>query len=103
MSKISVRIPNALHKQLRECANAEGTSVDQLINSAVGEKLAALLSPDYLQTRAKRGSRKKFEAALKAVVDIDPPKYDRLPNQALQRPAAARRKRRRPSQKGGDR
>jgi hypothetical protein len=103
MSKISVQIPNALHQQLRECARAEGTSVEQLIHSAVGEKLAALLSQDYLRTRAKRGSRKKFEAALKSVPDIDPPEYDRLPNQALQRTAATQRKRRRPPQKGGGR
>src|SRR5713226_5154444 len=97
MSKVSVQLPNALHKQLRECASAEGTSVDQLISSAVAEKLAALLSPEYLRTRAKRASRKKFEAALKAVPDIDPPEYDRLPNQPLQRTAAQRGKRRQPT------
>ena len=102
MSKISVQIPNSLHKQLRECASAEGTSVDQLVSSVVGEKLAALLSPDYLRTRAKRGSRKKFVAALKAVPDIDPPEYDRLPSKPPPR-TAARGKSRRPTQKGSGR
>jgi hypothetical protein len=94
MSKISVRLPNALHKQLRECARAEGTSMDQLVSSAVAEKLAALLSPQYLQARAKRASRKKFEAALKTVPDVEPPKFDRLPNEALDRSAAQRGNRR---------
>ena len=79
MSKVSVQLPNALHKQLRECASAEGTSVDQWISSAVAEKLDALLSPEYLKTRAKRSSRKKFEAALKTVPDVEHPEYDRMP------------------------
>jgi len=83
MSKVSVQLPDALHKQLRECASAEGTSVDQLISSAVAEKLAALLSPEYLQTRANRASRKKFEAALKSVPNVDPPEHDRLPNPSM--------------------
>ena len=45
MSRVSIRLPDSLHKQLREWASAQGTSIDQLISSAVAEKLAALLSP----------------------------------------------------------
>jgi hypothetical protein len=74
-----------------------------LISSAVAEKLAALLSPEYFNTRAKRVSRKKFEAALKTVPDVEPPEYDRLPNQALPRTAAKRGKRRKPARPGGGR
>ena len=60
MSRVSIRLPDSLHKQLREWASAQGTSIDQLISSAVAEKLAALLSPEYLEARAKAASRKKF-------------------------------------------
>src|SRR5713226_3773521 len=103
MSKVSVQLPNALHKQLRECASAEGTSVDQLISSAVAEKLAALLSPEYLKTRAKRASRKKFEAALKTVPDVEPSEFDRLPKRSQQRTAAQHGTKRKPAkQPGGD-
>jgi hypothetical protein len=35
--------------------------MNQLISSAVGEKLAALMTEDYLY-RAKRGSRRVYEA-----------------------------------------
>jgi hypothetical protein len=80
MSKLSVKLPESLHEQLRDCANAAGTSVDQLVSSAVAEKVAALLGPDYLEARAKRGSRKKFIAALKKVPDVEPQEFDRLPN-----------------------
>jgi predicted HicB family RNase H-like nuclease len=41
MSTLSVRLPNSLHQKLRECAEREGTSINQLISSAVAEKLAA--------------------------------------------------------------
>jgi hypothetical protein len=79
MSTLSVRLPNSLHKQLRECAKREGTSINQLISSAVAEKLAALLTEEYLEKRAQRGSRRKFEAALRTVPDIAPEEFDRLP------------------------
>ena len=80
MSTLSVRLPNSLHKQLRECAEREGTSINQLISSAVAEKMAALLTQEYLDARAKRGSRKKFQAALKTVPAVEPDEFDRLPN-----------------------
>src|SRR5260370_38844535 len=79
MSKVSIQLPNSLHKQLRKWASAHGTPIDQLISSAVAEKLAALLTPEYLETRAKRASRKKFEAALMTVPDVEPAEPDRLP------------------------
>jgi hypothetical protein len=94
MSKVSIQLPNSLYKQLHECAHAQGTSVDQLISSAVAEKLAALLSPEYLETRAKRASRKKFEAALKTVPDVEPPEFDRLREQTQQRTATQQGKKR---------
>ncbi|MBI1901265.1 MAG: toxin-antitoxin system HicB family antitoxin [Planctomycetia bacterium] len=78
MAKLRVRLPDSLHKQLRECARREGTSINQLISSAVAEKLAALLTEDYLAERAKRGSRKKFLAALKSAPDVEPEAFDRL-------------------------
>jgi hypothetical protein len=56
-----------------------------LINSAVAEKMAALLTQEYLDARAKRGSRKKFEAALKTAADVEPDDFDRLPNKRIQR------------------
>jgi len=56
MSTLSVRLPNALHRHLRELAQREGVSMNQLISSAVGEKLAALMTEDYL-ARARRGVR----------------------------------------------
>jgi hypothetical protein len=102
MSKVSVHLSDSLHKQLRECASAEGTSIDQLINSAVAEKLAALLGHAYLEERAKRASRKKFEAALNAVPDVEPPAFDRLPRPMHKRNAPQNGRRKKPKMKSGD-
>ena len=89
MSTLSVRLPNSLHQRLRECAEREGTSINQLISSAVAEKLSALLTSEYLGERGRRGSRKKFEAALRTVPDVEPEQFDRLPpKRAPKRPNA---------------
>lgn len=82
---ISVRLPNWLHKQLRERARREGIFINQLINSAAAEKLAVLLTEQYLEARAKRASRGKFEAALKTVPDVEPELFDRILPKAIRR------------------
>lgn len=70
MSTMSVRMPNSLHQRLREYAEKDNVSINQFITSAVTEKLAALSTLEYLEARAKRGDRSKFEAALAQVPDI---------------------------------
>jgi hypothetical protein len=79
MSTLSLRLPNSLHKYLKELAKREGVSINQLIASAVGEKVAALMTSEYLEERARRGDRAAFEAVLAKVPDVEPPDYDRLP------------------------
>jgi hypothetical protein len=78
MSTISLRLSESLHRRLRELAKREGVSLNQLINSAVAEKLSALQTADYLEERARRGSRKRFEQALSKVRDTEPEDGDRL-------------------------
>jgi hypothetical protein len=85
MSALSLRLPNSLHKQLRELARREGVSINQLVNSAVAEKMAALMTVDYLRERAERGSRQKFDAALAKVRDVEAQVEDRLPNESPRR------------------
>ena len=72
MSTLSLRIPESLHKQARELAKSEGISINQLVASALGEKMAALMTQDYLEQRAGRGNRAAFDAALAKVKDVDP-------------------------------
>ena len=78
MGTISLRIPESIHKQVRELAKQDGTSINQFITTALAEKMSALLTEDYLKQRAQRGSRKKFEKALSKVADIEPEERDKL-------------------------
>jgi hypothetical protein len=48
MSTLSLRLPESLHRQFGELAEREGVSIDQLISSAVAEKMTALLTEEYL-------------------------------------------------------
>ena len=79
MSALSVRLPDSLHKRLKELAVKEGVSINQLISLAVTEKVSALLTEDYLNLRAARASREKFDAAMSLVPDTEPAPEDRLP------------------------
>lgn len=76
MSALSVRLPDSLHRQLKQLARQEGVSVNQLIQVAVAEKLSALMTEDYLRQRAERGDRGRFEAALALVPDAPPEAAD---------------------------
>lgn len=79
MSALSVRLAESLHRKLAEVARREGISINQLIHSAVAEKMSALMTEEYLQERASRGSRKKFERVLAKVPDVEPAPSDALP------------------------
>ena len=79
MSTISLRLPDSLHEAARELAKRECISVNQLIALALAEKLSALTTQDYLEERARRGDRARFERALGKAADAPPAEYDRLP------------------------
>ncbi len=70
MSALSIRLPESLHKNAKAFASQEGISVNQLISTALAEKLAALGAQEYLEQRAARASRAKFDAALSQVPDV---------------------------------
>ncbi|MEA2238264.1 MAG: hypothetical protein QOC81_2988 [Thermoanaerobaculia bacterium] len=78
MSALSLRLPESLHRKLGELAEREGISINQLINSAVAEKMSALMTEEYLKERAARGTRRKFSVALAKVPDREPAESDRL-------------------------
>ncbi len=77
MSTLSLRLPDYLHNNIRELAEKEGISINQLITLAIAEKMSALMTEDYLEERAKRGDRAKYEAILAKVPDVEPEEHDR--------------------------
>lgn len=78
MSTLSLRLPDSVHNKIREFAKKEGISINQFIASAVSEKISAFATLDYLEMRAKRADKKKFEEALSKIPNVEPEEYDRL-------------------------
>ena len=78
MGTISLRLPDSLHKRVRERAEREQISINQFIATALAEKMSALLTGEYLRERAKRGSRRKFNRALAKVRDVKPDEADSI-------------------------
>ena len=78
MSTLTIQLPESLKKSIEALAAKEGYSVSQFLASAAGEKLAVVLTVDYLQREAAAGRREDFEKYLAAVPDVAPPENDRL-------------------------
>jgi len=76
MSTLSIRIPESLHKRVKVLASQDNISINQFIASALAEKLSALDTENYLEKRAKRGSREKYLKVLARVKDREPKEYD---------------------------
>jgi hypothetical protein len=78
MGALSLRLPESIHRHIREIAKAEGVSINQLISSAITEKISAIMTEEYLQKRADRAKIKDMEAVLNKVADREPLKGDEL-------------------------
>ena len=77
MSTISLRLPESLHKRVRELAARENISINQFISTALAEKLSALLTVEFLEKRASKGRRRDFDKVLAKVRDVEPDEEDR--------------------------
>ena len=79
MGAINLRLPTSLHAELRELAEKEGVSLNQLLVIAAAEKAAHLRhAQTQFDHRVQRGSRERFLAALAQVPDGPPVEGDEL-------------------------
>lgn len=72
MSALSLRLPESIHRHIRDIAKKEGVSINQFISSAVSEKISALMTEDYLSQRAKRAKKEDFKKILAKVPSRKP-------------------------------
>ena len=79
MTTMSIRLPESLHKNIKGVAEQEGISINQFVITAVAEKMSALLTEEYLEERAARATRARYESALAEVPDVEPDDYDAMP------------------------
>jgi len=78
MTQLSITIPDSIYNSVQALASKENMSIDQFVALALGEKMSALMTEDYLLQRAKRGQRDKFLAVLDAAPDVEPIEEDKI-------------------------
>ena len=78
MSTLTIQLPESLKRTIETLAAKEGYSVSQSLASAAGEKLAVVMTMDYLKREADADRCDDFEKYLAAVPDVVPPENDRL-------------------------
>ena len=79
MSALSLRLPESLHRKIRERAERDAVSINQFIATAVAEKTATLLAVEYLETRGRQGNRRLFDRVRARVPDVQPISGDERP------------------------
>jgi hypothetical protein len=72
MSTVTIQLPDSLMNSIEALAAKEGYTVSQFLASAAGEKLAAVMTADYLRPEARAGRREEFDRYLSAVPDVAP-------------------------------
>jgi len=78
MSTLSVRIPDSLHRAVREIAETDRVSINQFIACALAEKVSAIRTVDYLRQRAAQANIEDFDRILAMVPDTEPEAHDRI-------------------------
>ena len=72
-SNYALRLLSSLKAEAEKVAAAEGTTLNQFINVAVAEKLAALRTEHYFKERAQRADLSAFDQFLETS-DDEPPR-----------------------------
>ncbi len=85
MTTLSIRVPDSLHRAIKELATKDGYSMNQFLITAAAEKLSAMKTVDYLRHRAERANLKDFDRLLAMVPDCEPEPGDKLPKKTNRR------------------
>ena len=67
MSSMNLRLPDSIHRHIREIAKRDGVSINLFITSAVVEKISALTTEDYIAGRARNTRKGAFKKVLDRV------------------------------------
>lgn len=78
MSAITINLPASLLAKLKEVAERDDSTPEQLAVLAIAEKLSCILTVQYLKDRARRAKLDRFSELLSKVPDVEPEEHDRL-------------------------
>jgi predicted transcriptional regulator len=99
MTALTVRLPNSVHQKVQELALRDEISVNQFIATAVSEKMASIMTLDYLRQEAANGRRADFEKYMNLVPAAPIVPGDELPAHGTE-PNRQKRQRRQPGLRG---
>ena len=80
MTALTVRLPNSVQQKVKELALRDEISVNQFIAAAVSEKMASVMTLDYLKLEAAKGSRSGFERFMNLIPNAPTVPGDELPD-----------------------
>jgi len=78
MAAVSLRLPDSIYEFAKELSTKDSVSLNQFIATAVAEKVSALNTQSYLNSRAQNASKEKFLNALSKVPDSEPQEFDKI-------------------------
>jgi len=78
MTALTVRLPNSVHQKIKELAARDDISVNQFIASAAAEKMASVLTLDFLKAEASKGQRIDFERYMSLIPDVPAQRGDEI-------------------------
>jgi len=78
MSALNLRLPNSIHRHIKEIAQRDGVSINSFINSAVSEKISAIATEEYIASRAQKSKIGAFRKVLNKVPSRKPLPADRI-------------------------
>ncbi len=78
MSTVTIELPESLKNSIEALAAREGYTVSQFLASAAGEKLAVVMTTEFLRSEAEAGRREDFDRYMASVPDEAPPESDKV-------------------------
>jgi hypothetical protein len=78
MSALNLRLPDSVHRHVREIAKQDGVSINLFIASAVSEKISALTTEAQIASRASKARKGAFRSVLARVPRRKPLPGDEL-------------------------
>lgn len=92
MTALTIRLPNSVHQKIKELAQRDAISVNQFIASAAAEKMASVMTLDYLKAEAAKGQRSDFTRYMNLVPDAPARPGDELDPSGTQNARSGRRR-----------
>ena len=79
MKSIQLRLPDAIHRRVRQLATEEGVSLNQFIITSVSNEVVRQETSDFFREAAAKFDPASFAEALEAIPDGPPDRGDRMP------------------------